>query len=280
MNLPCTLLMLFNCIPFPERQDKLFLPKPKASAPASYLLALLGNDDVEEREKKVLDWLDQGQWPEKLRRFKAIQVSEGGHHLVYWVSADYLALGNDADSVLMPLSWLAVKVLAERWQILLPTSKMVDQIYQQATRIQWPHAYPPSDEMRSTAYLVKHNRWIQERTQIDLIDHPLVAGHKKDLVVSPRLLVKTKKLAIYGWHNLGNGTAIQPLSLWHGQFYVDYSHGIRLVAPEAELDGKTISLASILKDPQLATMISFEGAFNICKVLAYPCEKHPRAQPK
>lgn len=271
MNLPCMLAMLFNCSLFPEIQDKAVLGEAHSQRGASELIAELGIDDVEAREKKILEFFHLGFWPEGLRQFKAIQVHENGHRLVYWVAPDYVALGTDQDSVLMPLSWISTKRLAADWKMLIPTSKMVDQIYQQAERVHWPHAYPPSDEMRSTAYLVEHNQWIRDRSAIEFVDHPLIAGHKKDLVVSPRLLVQTGKLAIYGWHNLGNGAAIQPLSLWHGKFYVDYSHGIRMVAPEAELDGKPVSLASLLKDPQWVGMLSFEGAFDICEVLSYPC---------
>ncbi len=282
MNLPCTLVMLYSCFNFPEIEDREFLLDHGISGLASdgsliggragsELLAPIVGEDVPRREEKILAWLKQGNWPKKLSRFKAVQVMENGHHLVYWVMADYLSLGNDADFVLMPLSWVTAKSLLKQWNMLLPTAKMVDQIFQQAERIHWPHAFPPSDAMRSTPYLLNHNAWIQAVTQLEFIDHPLIAGHKKDLVVSPRLLTAAKRVAIYGWHNLANGAAIQPLSLWHGDFYVDYSHGLRLVAPEAELDGKRVALKAILKDPDLAPLVSFEGAFDICEVLNYPC---------
>lgn len=172
----------------------------------------------------------------------------------------------------MPLAWTSVRELAKEWRLLLPTSKMVDQVFQQSDRILWPHAFPPSEEMRSTAYLKDHNEWIKERQGFDFYDNPIISGHKKDLVVSKRLLTLRHKLAIFGWHNLGNGAAIQPQSLWHGEFYVDYSHGIRFVSPKAELDGKEISLAKVLNDPELAPLISFEGAYDVCAVLRYACE--------
>ncbi|MBC7659404.1 MAG: hypothetical protein H7249_06820 [Chitinophagaceae bacterium] len=275
MNLPCTLVMLFSCFSFPESPDRITLKGVRnADTPgASALFAALPQGmDVVPREKIFLDWFSAGYIPERYSRFKAIHVNARGHQLVYWVGADYLALGNDNDFVLTPLSWTTVKILAARWRMLIPTQKMVDQIYQQADRIHWPHAYPPSDEMRSTAYLLNHNQWIQERSAIEWKYHPLIAGHKKDLVVTPRLFEKPQKLAIYGWQNLGNGAAIQPVSLWHGKFYVDYSHGIRFVTPEVELDGKPTTVQAILKDPELAPLLSFEGAFDICAVLDYSCD--------
>jgi hypothetical protein len=271
VNLPCKLAMLYSCYSFQEMPDKTFLPDHHAIVGASEILASIRGQDVKEREVKLLEELNAQHWPDKLRHFKAIQVEALGHKLVYWVMPDYLSIGSNEDAVLLPLSWTTVKTLAKDWQMLLPTAKMVDQIYQQADRLHWPHAYPASDDMRSTEYFVDHNRWILEKSAIEFKENPLIAGHKKDLVVSPKLLDKPTKLAIYGWHNLGNGAAIQPQSLWHGQFYVDYSHGIRLVAREAELDGRRISLAKVLSDPALAPLVSFEGAFDICAVLGFEC---------
>ncbi|RZA14767.1 MAG: hypothetical protein EOP10_27480 [Proteobacteria bacterium] len=273
-NLPCALAMLFHCFPFPESHDRSFLdriPEAESFSASDLFSQLPPGVDVQPREKIFSEWFAAGHVPRHLLQFKPIQVFERGHHLIYWVMPDYLSLGNDSDFVHTPLTWTATRDLAAHWEFLVPTAKMVDQIYQQSTRVHWPHAYPPSEEMRSTAYFVDHSRWIAARTSLEWVDHPLIAGHKKDLVVTPRLLSKKTKLAIYGWHNLGNGAAIQPLSLWHGQFYVDYSHGIRFVAPLAELDGKPVKMSAVLADPQLAPLVSFEGAFDICAVLGYVC---------
>ncbi len=39
----------------------------------------------------------------------------------------------------------------------------------------------------------------------------LIAGHKKDVVITNRLLTMPKRVAIYGWHR-PNGSPIQPLA--------------------------------------------------------------------
>ncbi len=274
MNLPCILGMIF-CQPLAPLPDKMIGLElhaheiPDRVTLSHELLSL----DGEAREKQVLEWLKRGFWPKEQSRFHAVQVLEKGHHLIYWVSKDYLRLGNDQASILMPLAWTSVRELLREWKFLVPTAKMVDQIYQQSAQIAWPHAYPPSDAMRSSEYLLAHNAWIEENQAWQLKDHPLKSGHKKDLVLSQRLLEKKTKLAIYGWHNLGNGAAIQPQSLWHGEYYVDYSHGIRLVSPQAILDGKPVSLVEILKDKALAPLISFEGAYDPCEILESVCDK-------
>ena len=86
----------------------------------------------------------------------------------------------------------------------------------------------------------------------------LVSGHKKDVVISPRLTASAEKLAIYGWHQL-TGAPIQPLSTVHGACYADYSHGIRLVSETALVDGERRSIYDLLDDPDLAGIVSDEG---------------------
>jgi hypothetical protein len=274
VNIPC-LIGFILCSPLPDAPDKVLLFDRHADRVPS-LMELIGQMPPKmgkEREERILSWLKQGYWPRSQSRFKPIQVIERGHRLVYWVSADYLNLGSDADSILIPMAWPTVRALVAEWNVLLPTAKMVDQIYQQSDRIYWPHAYAPSDVMSDKAVFVEHDAWIRARPGFDFHEFPLVSGHKKDLVAAKPLLDKPQKLAIYGWHTIANGVAIQPQSLWHADFYVDYSHGIRLVAPKAELDGKVVSIAKVLKDPELASLISFEGAYDICAVLRYACDE-------
>jgi hypothetical protein len=93
------------------------------------------------------------------------------------------------------------------------------------------------------------------------ISHPpgaLVAGHKKDVVISARLAGTTNKVAIYGWHRT-NGVPIQPLYTGHAADWVDYSHGIRLVQQRMTVNGEPKTVAEVLADPKLAGLISDEG---------------------
>jgi hypothetical protein len=86
----------------------------------------------------------------------------------------------------------------------------------------------------------------------------LVSGHKKDVVISNRLLLKKDRIAIYGWHR-PTGAPIQPLSTVHGAGYADYSHGIRMVSDTVWVDGRPRSLNDALADPRLAPLFSDKG---------------------
>jgi hypothetical protein len=87
----------------------------------------------------------------------------------------------------------------------------------------------------------------------------LVAGHKKDVVISARLAGVTNKVAIYGWHQT-NGLPIQPLYLGHVSSWVDYSQCVRLVSQSMLVNGEKKSIAEVLADSKLCGLLSDEGA--------------------
>ena len=126
----------------------------------------------------------------------------------------------------------------------------------------WPS--PPTPQMTTVPVFSNHNAIIRAERQKALAAHPLgvlVAGHKKDVVISARLANAPEKVAIYGWHKL-DGKPIQPLTIVHNDTYVDYSHGIRLVKRELKVDGKTILLDDVLQDPHLNVLLSDEGTIS------------------
>lgn len=114
--------------------------------------------------------------------------------------------------------------------MLLPSVEMVDAIYQQADIKLAPIPMPPTDEMTTRAYFVKHHNLIEAQladsgfTDTDLIGK-LIAGHKKDVIAIDRT---SDRVGIYGWH-LSDSTVIQQFSTVHNREYFDYSHGIRLI---------------------------------------------------
>jgi hypothetical protein len=94
-----------------------------------------------------------------------------------------------------------------------------------------------------------------------LDSHPagaLVAGHKKDVVVSAKLANAPGKVAIYGWHKT-IGEPIQPLYLGHTATWVDYSQCIRLVDQNMVVNGKMRTVAEVLGDHAVAGLLSDEG---------------------
>jgi hypothetical protein len=217
-----------------------------------------------EREGIIAAELLAGNLPAFLRHLKPVTLRgrvAGGRtvRITICVIPDYLALGSDQDFLRIPMGLQTAVAAAASFGFVLPTSKMVDAIYEQAEVHLRPQPLPPGPKMRSSAYYWEHQQRVQEQRLV--LGAPLgtlIAGQKKDLVVTNRLWRKAGRVAIYGWHR-GAGTPIQPLSTVHGARYADYSHGVRLVSAVAFVNGRARSIFEILEDPWLAGILSDEG---------------------
>jgi len=88
----------------------------------------------------------------------------------------------------------------------------------------------------------------------------LIAGIKKDVVLSGKISRDSKpnREAIYGWHKL-DGKPIQPLYTGHINWWVDYSHGIRLVYQTIWVNGKPMNYIDVLKDATLQKLLCDEA---------------------
>jgi hypothetical protein len=217
-----------------------------------------------EREAAIAAELLSGDVPDFLRHLKPVTLRGrvAGDRILevtICVTPDYLALGSDADFLRIPMGLGTAFAVAASFGFVLPTPRMVDAIYDQAEIRLRPQPLPPGPEMRSNGYYWEHQRRVQrQRRALGAPLGALIAGQKKDLVVSNRLWRKAGRVAIYGWHR-GAGAPIQPLSTVHGAGYADYSHGVRLVSVVAYVDGQPRSILDVLQDPWLAGFLSDDG---------------------
>ena len=235
------------------------LPPRPADAPAgSALVKNIAALSLGEREARLEAEFRRGNVPDFLRRFCAVEV---GPTVTVFVAPDYLAVGSDEDYFLTPLTPATAQRLADASGCLRPTRALVDAIYRSAAVKLEPLPLPPGPAMTTVEVFAQHNAAVQTQRVARLPEQPLgalVAGHKKDVVISHRLTNAPGQVAIYGWHRT-NGQAIQPLYLGHTDVWVDYSHGIRLVSATVRVDGRTNLLADVLRDPKLAPLVSDEG---------------------
>ncbi len=173
------------------------------------------------------------------------------------VTPDYLAVGDARDFLRVPMGLPAAALIADRFGFLLPTTRIVDAIFVQAAQRLSPRPMQAGPQMSSTAYFRDHNATVEGQRGARA-NGMLVAGQKKDIVLSNRMATAPGRVAIYGWHQ-GNGRPIQPLSTVHGATYSDYSHGVRLVSETAYVNGRPQSLSALLEDPTYAALLSSEG---------------------
>lgn len=202
----------------------------------------------------------RGNFPPFLRSFQKVTVKakdKAGkeHTITYEVMPDYLAVGSDADFVRVPMSPLTATNIADVFGCALPTRKMVNEIHEAATVKLEPR--PLTKEREFATSFVEHNKIIEGQREGKKLGD-LVSGIKKDLIVTNKLGERPNRVAIYGWH-LKNGKPIQPNYIGHVDWYVDYSHGIRLVKRIVTVDGKPRDIRQILCSGDLSPLVSDEG---------------------
>lgn len=185
------------------------------------------------------------------------------HRAVFYVTPDYISLGTADDWARVPLTPMAAQKIADSFHCFLPTKKMVDLIYAQAVvKLEPVPMYAFRD---SSVTMWQHHLIIEGQRKGR---KGLIAGIKKDVVLSGKITrdPKPNREAIYGWHQL-NGIPIQPLYTGHINWWVDYSHGIRLVYQQIKVDGKWMLYSDVLKDPVYQKLLCDEAW---CDFMRYP----------
>lgn len=182
-------------------------------------------------------------------------VSGKTHKAVYYVTPDYFSIGTNQDWARVPLTPMAARQIADTLNCFLPSRKMVDDIYRAAAVKLEP---VPMYAFRDSTPTMWHHHLIVEGQRKGR--RGLISGIKKDVVNTFKLsqYPRRDRVAIYGWHK-SDGKPIQPLYTGHVNWYVDYSHGIRLVSRRILVDGKWMDYTSILKDPVLKHLLCDEG---------------------
>ncbi|MBI5775242.1 MAG: hypothetical protein HZA89_16080 [Verrucomicrobia bacterium] len=239
-------------------------PRPADAPTGSEFVRRITGLDLAEREREILSQVTQGNVPDFWRRFVEVKVTRTVEGRVlttaYFVSPDYLAIGANDDFFLTPVTPATAQIVADKLDCVLPTRRMVDDIFTAATVKLPPAPIPPSPAMTTVPVFQQHNETIRQQRNNYLPAPPpgaLVAGHKKDML-TPRLADAPGKVAIYGWHK-PDGKPIQPLHLGHAAGYVDYSHGARFIQRNLTVNGEPTTVDAVLADQKLCVLLSDEG---------------------
>ncbi|MEO8414121.1 MAG: hypothetical protein ABI472_10705 [Ginsengibacter sp.] len=212
-----------------------------------------------QREELAKKLILEGDIPSFLRRFVKIKtfiITTDGKKInaVYFVLPDYISIGSDKDFARIPLSPMAAQFIADSLHCFLPTRKMVDDIYKAAiVKLEPVPMYAFRD---SAVTMYQHNLIIEGQRRLR---KGLIAGIKKDVVITGKISrdPKPNRVAIYGWHKM-DGKAIQPLYTGHVNWYVDYSHGIRLVYRTIYVNKIPLDYIDVLKDKTLRGLLCDE----------------------
>jgi hypothetical protein len=307
------------------RRDR-FPPRPGGAPKGRALFESLGTAAEREktpptvaawvrREEAMVAQLISGNMPDSLLRWVEIDVSrtltEGpakGRAVSgkVWVLPDYLAIGDDTDYVYAPLDPWSAQRVASSFGAVLPTARICHAIYTSASsrkirmiaRDYWRtdsgRVVPRGRTQDSTAAYLEHSSAIRdEMTKAPAVAvGTLVAGHKKDVVLSAKLHPtptsdESARIAYHGFYDAG-GWPTEPCyhtsdgklnktipkdkpALAHpmqpnGHLFSDYSQGVRLVHPMMKADDEWVCVAQVLGDPELSYLISFEGPIDPARI--------------
>mgnify|MGYP000856635634 FL=1 len=265
--------------------DTLIVPVRRLNIPARDPSAETGSDfmkrisdlPVEEREEEIFHAAASGNIPGFLRQtvtLKGVFSDLNGtpHTLEYEVMPDYLAIGSDDDFCRIPMTPGTAQKLADLFGGALLTSKLSDHIWANAEVKLVPFNYVPVGNANELVEkFVDHNAQIEKQfSEAGGRYGQLVAGIKKDVIISSRIAERSDRVVIYGWHKT-DGKPIQPVYSGHIWWYVDYSHGIRFMNAQVLLDGIPVLVSDLLKDPVLFRVITNEE--NPSDKTSYPYQK-------
>lgn len=243
-------------------------PRPPGAATGNGFYKVIDSMKWYTREPLAAQEILSGNVPDFLRKFVPIHTSITGTTgkkiaATFWVAPDYLSVGSSSDFARVPLTPITAQRIADSLQCFLPTRKMVNDIYSEA-RVKLEPV--PLYAFRDSAIIFYHHHLIIEGQRKGR--KGLIAGIKKDVVISAKVAQDSRpnRVAIYGWHK-PDGKPIQPLYTGHVDWYVDYSHGIRLVYRKIKVDKRWMDYAEVMQHPEYRALLCDEDA---CYFVRYP----------
>lgn len=260
-------LIFLTLVFFSKAQFLNVPPRQVYMLTGSQYTAQIASLNLSARENSIYNEVISGNIPDFSRTLTAVTssavINGSLQSVTYYVLPDYLAIGSNADYFLCPMSPMLATKIADSIGCTLPTRKMVNDIYAQATLTMNPLTIPASGTMTTVQAFAQHNGMV--KTQRNGFIPPyylgaLVAGDKKDVIISNLIYSTANRVIIYGWHT-SIGNPIQPMTNVHADTYMDYSHGIRLIQNSVIYNGVPTTIKTILAG-SLNSMLSDEGVIN------------------
>lgn len=239
------------------------LPPPGKTA--TELLADVPPDIGEEREDHLLQLFTEGQFPVWLRMWQEVNVEDrDGNQGTFYVMPDFLCFGTDDDYCYAPMGGMNAERVLSLFDAVLPTPKMVADIYNESTSqiaVTWGPPYDGS-MMRTERWPIQTQRIREAMKETGARPGDLVEGHMKNVTVSEKMVAnKGVDLSFWGWFD-EDGKPIQGDSLAHGAGYCDYAHGVRGVLRTVAVNNALMTLAEALEQPEFCALFTRNGPFS------------------
>jgi N-acetyl-anhydromuramyl-L-alanine amidase AmpD/outer membrane protein OmpA-like peptidoglycan-associated protein len=248
--------------------------RPSGSMTGSAFLADLTTRGLDapkkdaDRDVELVKELIAGNVPPFLLNFVTIPVTFKKFVGEIYVSPDFVAIGDDGDFVRIPLTPVGAQKMHDAFETTFPTSKIADLIFKTtgATILKHHsatdfHPKVPAQDvfdqknglMRLNFDVLESNKAIEKDRGTGKLG-TLIAGPKKDVILHANALLKDKPLKgqrpviIYGLNDPPHAWPRQDAGTHHPNTYMDYSHGIRLVAQTMLVDSTLENIFDVARD--------------------------------
>src|SRR6478752_7503309 len=145
--------------------------------------------------------------------------------------------------------------IADQLHAILPTPRILQLVWEQATVRIEPCTLPPDEKMASTERMIQHSNCVDQRIGGRA---GMVENEGKHWVLSNRIAGKDNLAANYGWFIRGR-RPVQTVGTRHDTAHTDYSQILRLVKPIINVDGRDIDIRHVGRSPELWGLVSDEG---------------------
>lgn len=215
--------------------------------------------------------------------FTAVTSDYQGHHGEFLVTTDALSI----EGVRISVSAALQQTIADRLGCLLLTAKLADLVWLQRGVTLLPQ---PQSITSSSPGMIKESRLIDAAlSQAGPSASPLIQTVGKHWILDNDTLSHPGKACNYGWHFPGGSFAgskwgaavtpglrlIQDRGWFHDINHKDYSQTCCLVHRSCKIDGATRDLAEVYGNPQLAPLVSHQGALSVLRQPGVPLTACP-----
>jgi hypothetical protein len=189
-------------------------------------------------------------------RWTTITVSDRRHTIELDVPEDALSI----EGVRVNVTARTAQQIADLLECLLPTPRLVMLMHQQATAPVYVAPRPPDATMATTATMIARSRDVDAAVagRSGLVSQ----GAWKHWAIAPG--ATDKRAANYGWMR-ASAKPWQSLGLAHNLDHTDYSQCWQCPRRACRVDGRQADLADVLRDPELAPLVSWDGALKVTR---------------
>lgn len=250
----------------------------------SFVRGLPERGSRQERDDRIVDAVRRGMHAPL--NWSPLQVRARGIDATLFVMADALMIGEPGDFVRVSVNADTAQRVAWELGAYLPTTKICDEVWEQAKCRIKPQTQGPPDydyfDMDAPERMIDYHEQVDTAIGMyhggsNIQMGALVGNVGKHWVLSNKLL-GTSKVCNYGWYvergwhvSASGKRMIQTLGRAHNGRHVDYSQMLRLVKNEVIVNGQSLLFSEVATDEELCWLLSDEGVLKTFSI--------PSAQP-